>query len=293
MEDQKRKASELVADLYLIEAHIRQLSDILEQCDHQSHVYEFPKLTQEDVGTTPKSIVLTSYAGKQAFQKAMLHIRDFKWLEDEPGLFGRRLAGTVVLQSAQGEDLCQRIQAINTLKDHFQQSILMLHKNVDKRFELFKEALPGVSKKAITRHILLAPSGLTAINFSWAHKYSGKTFTREEVADLITNSGKQVPAKVDAATWEIQIQTELEALRNANHTNVFYLRRPLRVTPTANLYTSYKSYSITSVAHSPIFVINQSPVISEFNNFPHRSRESKAKQLMLVIPRRHIYCEYP
>lgn len=293
MDEQKRKASELASDLRLIEAHIRQLTDVLEQSEHHSCVYEFPKLTQEDVGSVPQSIILTRYTGQQAFQKAMLHIRDFKWLEGEPGQFGRRLAGTVVLQSKQGGEICERIKVINTLKDQFQQSILQLHKNVDKRFELFKDALPGVSKKAISRHILLAPEEITAINFSWAHKYSGKTFTREEVATLITNSGKQVPARVDAATWEIQIEMELEALRNANHTNVFYLRRPLRVSPTAHMYTLSRSHPDTTVAHSPIFVVNQAPDISEFKNYPHRMRESKARQLMPVIPRRHIYCEFP
>jgi DNA replication terminus site-binding protein len=293
MDDLKRKAANLIEDLRFIESHIRQLINTLEECDHDSCVYEFPKLTQEDIGTTPDSIMLTQFTGQLAFQKAMLHIRDFKWLEGEPGQFGRRLAGTVVVHSKLGVEIIQRIKVINTLKDQFQQSILMLHKSVDKRFELFKEALPGVSKKAITRHILLAPDGLTAINYSWAHKYSGKTFTREELAQLITNSGKQVPAKVDAATWEIQIETELEALRNANHTNVFYQRRPLRVTPSAHMYTEHQSHSFTTVAHSPIIVVNQTPEISTFHNYPHRSRESKAKPLMLVIPRRHIYCEFP
>lgn len=283
----------LVADLRHIERHIELLSDIVSQADVEACVYEFPKLTKLDIGMAPKAIKLTQHTGSVAKATTLHHIRDFKVTDEEPGQFGRRMAGTIIIQSKEGLEIAQRITAINTLKDNFQASILALHKNIDSRFEIFRDALPRVSKKATTRHILLAEPDTRAVNFSWTHRYSGKKFTREQLVKQITHADKRPPVQWDHADWDSVLKSELQAISNANHTNVFYQRRPIRVAPTAHLYNTHDKTSKTMIAHSPIFVINQTPHIGLFHDYPNRQRVSNVKPLMLVILRRHIYCELP
>ncbi|WNO61033.1 DNA replication terminus site-binding protein [Rheinheimera sp. MMS21-TC3] len=76
----------------------------------------------------------------------LLHLSDFRVMEDQPGLFGQRLTGTIIINSPDGKEIIDRINVINTLKENFQASIMALDKNIDKRFEIFRDALPSVSK---------------------------------------------------------------------------------------------------------------------------------------------------
>lgn len=283
----------IAAELRLIEQHISLLRDAIDDGDTTSCVYEFPNLTKLDIGVEPKEILLNKVTGDRAKALALLHLSDFRVTKDEPGLFGRRLAGTVLIQSNRHKDIEDRITVINQLKMAFQQSILQLHKNQDRRFEIFRDALPSVSKKAATRQILLAPANTTKIQFSWTHRYSGKTFTRIELEKRITQAGVRISEQVDALTGENRQQIELTKLANANHTDVFVQRRPIRVTPTAHIYTDAKTSGRNIIAHSPIFIINQTPHIGLFHNYPNRMRNNPKQELMPVIERLHIYCEKP
>ncbi|WNO61034.1 DNA replication terminus site-binding protein [Rheinheimera sp. MMS21-TC3] len=140
---------------------------------------------------------------------------------------------------------------------------------------------------------LLGKSDTTKINFSWTHRYSGKTFTRKELEKRILQAGARISEQVDAATGQSRQHIELQALANANHTEVFYQRRLLRVSPTAHIYTSTGTSARNIIAHSPIFIINQTPVIGTFNDYPNRTCNSYIRKLMPVIERLHIYCELP
>lgn len=290
------KGTELKDAYYNLCNHLRLLRQLMEEDCVDGQVYTFPPLSKDDIGKKPDSINLERVTGKQAIAKSLLHLTDFTTKHDTPGVFGLRLAGVVQVQSVHGDEIAQRIKVINALKDEFKALILSLHPNVDARFQIFRDHLPGVSKKALTRHILLAPEHTRNINFAWTHRYSGRRFKREDILKMLDRAAKQTPVRVDPASWHIQLEIERNAVAAIRHTSEFIQRRPLRVSPVANLavYPEHsKPKRLSLIAHSPVFVVNQQPEISHLPNFHGGNSALNVDGLVLVIERKHIYCKQP
>lgn len=287
-------ATELKTSFNQVVEHVSLLKEILQKQDCVASIWSFPKLTNEDVGQQPESIVLTRFAGDQALSKALSHLSSFNNVPSTPGVFGNRIGGTLQVFTESVSEIRQRIERINELKVNFQELILSLHHSVDVRFRLVKEHLPDISKKATTRQILLAPPDTKYVNFSWTQRYSGKKFSKEELVKIIQNAGKRVPPDKDPTDWHQLLEIELKNIINIKHTDVFIQKRPLRISPVANLFVEHnqqKATRQTMIAHSPLIILNQNPEVKELEDFVANSHGIKTDGLMLVLPRKHIYCK--
>lgn len=286
--------TELKSSFSEIVEHIRLLKILLEKEECTASIWTFPKLTNDDIGQHPDSINLNRFYHQEAINKALKHLSNLNNIPNSPGIFGHRIGGILKVFTNSEQEIRQRIARINELKSNFQELVLSLHKSVDVRFKIVKDHLPNISKKAVTRHILVAPPKTKYVNFSWTQRYSGKKYSRDDLVKIIHNAGKRVPPGREPSDWHKLLEIELKSVVNIKHTNEFIQRRPLRISPVANLYVEkeiLKPVRVSMISHSPIILLNENTEVKELQNLSSLKDTPKDNGLILIIPRKHIYCK--
>lgn len=280
---------------YMME-HIKQLSLVLANCTvHHAVCYSLPTLSKDDLGDEPDYIHVEALTGQDAVNMAIEHILQHEIKRQVPGVFAPRLPGVIclTLQDSTVREVRERINIINALKEEFTILIRALSPNTDTRFEIFSQALPNLIKKTVARKILIAPEHCQRIGFSWKRFYSVKKKTPEQWDHYLKNALlKGKPKGCEQGKWEQAIAIERNILRNNSDAKMFVSRRPIRITPSLNLtMREGDTKATTVVAHSPLWVLNQTPVIGELRNFDATSskRHINERKEQLLIPRLHLY----
>ncbi len=128
--------------------HITLLLQLLKNQALSATVYSLPLWDEDDLGKEPTEIEVDPYSGEVAITKALDHYLDFAVDPEQPGVFAKRLAGTLSVTCSQDveKEIRDRVAIINELKNQFEKLILSISPKRNIRFEAFKDALPLVSK---------------------------------------------------------------------------------------------------------------------------------------------------
>lgn len=276
--------------------HIEQLSLALAECTF-SHAtcFSLPLLSKDDLGDEPDYIHVDMVTGQHAVNMAIEHLSQHEIKDNMPGVFAQRLPGVIslTLEDKKAGEMRQRINTINTLKTEFALLIKSLSPNTDTRFEIVSQALPNLIKKTVARKILVAPEFCQRIGFSWKRFYSVRKKTPEQWDLYLKNAlEKGRPKGCEQDKWEQAITIERNILRNNNDASIFTSRRPIRITPAINLTMREGDVKATTVvAHSPLWVFNQTPIIGALNSFDANSSKRciNERDEELLIPRLFLY----
>ena len=177
--------------------------------------------------------------------------------------------------------------------------IQSLSPSVDVRFEIVSLALPDLIKKAAVRKILVAPEYCQRIGFTWKRFFSIRKKTPEQWDKYLENALKSKPKGCEQDKWEQAIAIERGIIRNNSDAPILTSRRPIRITPAMNIVMSEGNVvmskdevkATTVVAHSPLWVFNQNPVIGTLGDFDANKvkRKTVERKETLLIPRLHLY----
>jgi DNA replication terminus site-binding protein len=275
--------------------HIQLLTRIMGEClSSHATVYQFPDHTQEDIGVDPEVVPIIAHSGQAAIEKALLHYSHFQTDKNQPGAFVRKLAGTLLIECSKSTELeiRQRIEAINRMKQEFEQLILSLSPLPDVRFELFRNALPYQCKLSITRQIPVALPSIRRINYAWTNRKVGGNFKRDDLLNKIKLARSQPKPSDMMDEWLSCLDYEERLIASYPKSAVFIERRQSRVTAMMKLHypQGHKPKETSLHAHSPLIIINDKPKISQLKTYirPDKPEQPEAKY-QLVIPRLCLY----
>ena len=195
-------------------------------------------------------------------------------------------------QTKDEKEIRDRIWIINNLKNEFDDYVkIHAGKTKDERFETIKVAVPDLVRKAFSRKILLAPSGVTNASFSWSHSMSISKPQHRDVWDKRLEKALQSKLNhPDYDNWQTAVQMERKALLQKNDTDYFKIKRPLRVVPIMNVtYNNddQEKKKTTYVAHSPLLIINNNPKVSSLKDYHGFSRKKNEENP--VNDRLHLF----
>ena len=286
-----KKATDLREDYLFMMANIKLLTEELSELTPENCVcFSLPTLSKEDLGDEPHKIPVETHTGKHALNMAIEHLSQHKLKENVPGVFAPRLPGAIVLtmEESTARLIKSRINKINDLKVKLAESIKLLSPYTDVRFEIISQVLPNLIKKTALRKILLAPEQCHRVGFTWKRFYSVRKKSPKGWDKYLEKA--IVTGKHKGPEWEQAIEIERQVLRNNNDASFFVSRRPIRITPAMNINMN-NSKATTVVAHSPLWIINQTPSIRGLKTFdtnaPKRKINERDEQLLL--PRLHLY----
>lgn len=275
--------------------HITLLIQLLKNQALSATVYSLPLWDEDDLGKEPTEIEVDPYSGEVAITKALDHYLDFAVDPEQPGVFAKRLAGTLSVTCSQDveKEIRDRVAIINELKNQFEKLILSISPKRNIRFEAFKDALPLISKLALVRNLTIAAQGVQSITYSWTHRPVGGVYTRDELLKELANARKTLPRGTTMPEqWQTTLDIEEKALMRYGPAAVFAERRTTRVTAMAKLKFSkqHKPIQTTAHTHSPILVINDQPKIGLLRNYVAKdTRASVERGYPLVLERRSIF----
>jgi DNA replication terminus site-binding protein len=286
--------AQLRADLANLKTHIQLLADLLEQQTLDATVYELPLWSEGDLGTEPDVIPVKSLTGNEAITRALLHLSDFSMAEDMPGVFAKRLPGTLLIECNQETELeiRGRIATINALKDSYAALIASISPHINTRFEVFKDAVPLTSKKAICRHIYTPDPQIRRLTYSWVRRKVGGVFTRDELLRDIAKAREFPTQYKTPEEWQRSLDIEEQTLMQYSMHAQFMEKRQTRITPMAMLTYApeHKPAKTTAHTHSPFLIINDKPAIGALRTYLLADKDKKAEPTgELVLPRRSIY----
>lgn len=286
--------TQLRADLANLKNHIHLLADLLEQQNLDATVYELPLWSEGDLGTEPDVIPVKPITGNEAITRALHHLSDFSMSEDMPGVFAKRLPGTLIIECSQETELeiRGRIEAINSLKDSYAGLIASISPHINTRFLVFKDAVPLTSKKAICRHIYTPDPGLRRLTFTWVRRKVGGVFTRDELLREISKAREFPTQYKTASEWQRSLDIEEETLLQYSKLAQFMEKRLTRITPMAMLTYAldHKPVKTSAHTHSPFIIINSKPALGTLRTYLLADKDKKAEPVgELILPRRSIY----
>lgn len=286
--------AQLRADLANIKTHIQLLAQLLEQQTLDATVYELPQWSEGDLGTEPDVIPVKSITGAEAVARALHHLTDFSMTEDMPGVFAKRLPGTIFIECNQEAELeiRGRIAQINALKDQYAQLIASISPHLNTRFLVFKDAVPLTSKKAICRHLFVPAPGIRRLTYSWVRRKVGGVYTRDELLREVAKA-REFPAQYKTPEeWQCSLDIEEETLMQYSPQAQFMEKRQTRITPMAKITYApeHKPVQTTVHTHSPLFIINSKPTVGILRTYLLAEKDKQAEVTgELVLPRRSIY----
>lgn len=258
-----------------------------------SEVYRLPNRTEDDIGSDCESVTVEAVNHEQAIKAYFFHLKNVTVSPEQPGMMAKRLPGCMLLSHPDESSIRERIAVINGLKKDFDAFISAHAKNRNQRFDLVSSAIPMLSRKAMSRQIMLAPTDTFFVAYTWVKPYSAsKALSKKEWIDKLDGSLKQKSGISDVEQWQASIEIEKKALENYNTAEFFRMVRPVRVAPHMNVRyrreSDAKSHATTSyVAHSPLLVINNVPKVNPLQCYagPSRGGQNNAP----VIERLHLY----
>lgn len=305
------KITNLRATYKLLGDHIDEFTELLLGKGElkAAAVYEYPAHTDNDVAQVPDSIPLTPVFDQAALLLALDSLKQNTIRDDQSGRIVPRLPGAIVYHHPDPLECIGRLERINELKNELADAILAISPDKDVRFDVVKDALPLLIKKVATRHVIYANRPVKSVSFSWAHRYAGKTLSKDQVLDMLAKSliysNKHT---LSDPRFGLQVEEDMLTISRLPSNSRFVIRREIRVTPMLNLnyekdsvpYLQARPSSKTPtalspknyVAHSPVFIFGGEPRLFPFENYTGRTgsgQQASREPIELIIPRLHLY----
>lgn len=284
---------DLLRDICLFEEAVLEKSTLID-----AHVFQLPSFTDDDIGEIPTAIDVTPLTGQRALECTMLHLHALEQEHDHSARIIKRLPGIIALSHPEPDSLRARIFTINQKKAQFHLKLIELCPDPNKRFELLVMAMPNVVKLKVFRDILFANRPLYSVGFSWKHRQSKKKLGKHELLAMLDKSLAYYQKRFPLSEKTRDIEIERDTISAYPATSRFVQARSLRVAPAMNLnyvkhtakHIDTASAPVDMIAHSPLFVFNQSLKIHPLKPYNIENAGQTAKvEHELVLPRLCIY----
>ena len=282
-----------------IQERLRLLFEVIDEraTDIRAYVYQLPTPSNEDIGDKPTLIRVTPIDGMPAYQLAKTHSFLHTLNQERSGRVLPRLPGIVMIDHPDPLDCLSRMADINRAKDDFKGLMGNTGKDKNDRFDIVSKALPDLVKLQTFRHLLFLNSAAQTIGFSWVNRNSVKCFKKQEVIALLQKANDYYQDRQPLSAFLEMVQKEIHEIDGYSDKAEFVIRRPQRITPMMNVrYYSPKTAILPNhkmpaniVAHSPLFVFNQSPKINDLKTYVRPDNEITLDDTAPVIQRLHLY----
>ena len=289
--------NELIEHQRLLMATIKDDASLSSAC-----VYTYPKYSDADIGKPVEEIPISPFTGEAALSRALAHLFDHKLDESRSGRLVRRLPGTIVIEHPEPISLLRRMHKVNQLKNELQEHIQAISPDLKKRHELISRILPDLVRIMATRDILYANKPLISVGFTWKHRQSSKTMGKSALLDTLQKTVDYFKTHQPAMNKHPHVEEEMDIISRYPANTRFVQVRPIRVSPAMNLRYQANAERfipdvrspVDMVAHSPLWIVNQIPVVHPFHSYDSNSRNQSPRERVslynsLVIPRLHIY----
>lgn len=239
---------------------------------HSSY-FQLPGVLAQDENECRAHIPVTPFKGTVALPYIKNAYLDVFKNHDMSGRVLTRHPGILVVNTDNPDALIKRINQVNNAKIDFKNFILSLGNN-DARFNAVHEAIPNVITLAVYRQIHYEVNSPYSIRFTWMHKHSVKTFTKQEALVLLNNSEHfGCINKINEEAWRALVNQEQLRVAALPDKQILRIRRPTPVSPQVNVrFNATHRYHVSAAL--PFIVINPSPDL-KLGNLPDYNKPAQ------------------
>ena len=217
--------------------------------------FAIPPVLAKDEMEIRSEIITKPYFGEIAFNKCCHAFTNVYRENEHSGRVLNRYPGIIVVNTSDPTSIINRIIQINEAKLSFKKMILEIGNN-DSRFEAVHNAIPNVLTLAVYRQIHFEHNAPFSVRFTWMHKHSVKTFTKDEAMTLLKNSENYgVTNKINAEAWRALVNQEILRVASLSDKEKLRIRRPTPASPQVNVRFDAKNRYHVSAA-LPFILIN-------------------------------------
>lgn len=271
-----------------------------------AEVYQLPEILKGEENNTVNTISVIPVSGEDAVSLALSHYQRLFIFDNNQEISSKsaiRLPGVllITLSSAQRKIMQQQLDEVNRLKQQLA-AIVTETSGVDKtqRFEFVHNQIKGLITLNAYRQIQSVTSP-SSVRFGWANKHIIQKIDRDTLLSGLEEQ-YQNPRGIQSLTREerrIYLAQEISALKQVPEDAILKIRRPVKVQPIARVWYSEAQKQVQYACASPLIVFcdenDEKPVTGilpdyDAENIKIRYRP-KAKKLIPVIPRLHLYME--
>ncbi|MBW5406567.1 DNA replication terminus site-binding protein [Morganella morganii] len=279
---------------------IRQISEV------QVQVFQLPDRLKGEENDEIKTIQVITVSGESATDIALAHYQRLFIYDNDPEISSKsaiRLPGVIFLplSRTRQRDMQQQLNDINTLKKQLMK-IVTETSGVDKtqRFEFVHNQIKGLITLNAYRQIQSVTSP-SSVRFGWANKHIIQKIDRDTLLSQLEEQ-YQNPRAIQSLTREerlVYLAKEISALKQVPEGAILKIKRPVKVQPIARVWYNDAQKQVQYACASPLIVFcdesDEKPVTGvlpdyDAENIKIRHRP-KAKKLIPVIPRLHLYME--
>lgn len=279
---------------------IRQTSGV------QTQVFQLPDRLKGEENEEIKTIRVIPVSGESATDIALVHYQRLFIYDNDPDISSKsaiRLPGVIVLPlSRSGQrEMRQQLDDINTIKEQLMK-IVTETSGVDKtqRFEFVHNQVKGLITLNAYR-LIQSVTSPSSVRFGWANKHIIQKMDRDTLLSQLEEQ-YQNPRAIQSLTREqrqVYLAKEISALKQVPEDAILKIKRPVKVQPIARVWYSEAQKQVQYACASPLIVFcdenEEKPVTGvlpdyDAENIKIRHRP-KAKKLIPVIPRLHLYME--
>lgn len=251
------------------------------------HYYQLPKIEADNNNVVFDKIDVSPLQGEQAKKLAINSFNDFIKSADENGKVLHRHPSIISLPSNLAQEASLLIDQINHSKAEFKKLVLTIP-NKDARFEAVHSAIPNLVTLAFYRKIHYELSTPFSVRFTWMHKHSIKTLSKQDALDLLSNSaiyGAQ--NNINADQWLKMV--ELEKTRISSAKQKLRIRRPIKVSPQVNVrFSANNRYHVSAALPFIIFEPLSNIKLGTLPNYDSNKSDSRAKKSDYLIDRLYL-----
>ncbi|MET4859942.1 DNA replication terminus site-binding protein [Morganella morganii] len=271
-----------------------------------AEVYQLPEILKGEETNTVNTISVIPISGEEAVSLALSHYQRLFIFDNDQEISSKsaiRLPGVllITLSPAQRKIMQQQLDEVNRLKQQLA-AIVTETSGVDKtqRFEFVHNQIKGLITLNAYRQIQSVTSP-SSVRFGWANKHIIQRMDRDTLLSQLEEQ-YQNPRAIQSLTREerrIYLAKEISALKQVPEDAILKIKRPVKVQPIARVWYSEAQKQVQYACASPLIVFcdenEEKPVTGilpdyDAENIKIRHRP-KAKKLIPVIPRLHLYIE--
>lgn len=268
----------------IIKATYQNLLDCLANFEHavrhesellEAVVYKLPAFTNEDIKEKISEIHIDKIEGSIAVSMALSHLKDHKLDADRSGRIIKRLPGVIVLNHNEPLSMHLLINQINALKQEFHALIVKHYPDKNQRFLALKQLLPDLVKLMAIRDVLHVHKPLYSVGFTWKIRKVIKHMTKKQVMAMLLKTKEYYARRQQLSLYNEKLAEEIDHISSYPAASRFFMERPIRVAPAMNLryikdatsYFSDKKAPVDMIAHSPLWVFNETPKIHPLKDY--------------------------
>lgn len=261
---------------FQLENSIDELKNIIRSADIvQAISFELPLIdpnTKELPSFEKRTIKVTKVDDRHlAIAIANKAYSQFTFNSDMSKRFASRCPGIIQLGKSYTKTVSELINIINGYKNEIKMIVTHEEDKIprftrNERFNLLRDAIPGVITLQLYRNIICIEDQLSSISFTWANKQSVTKISFKELKALLEVSKNNTPVNTLDKNWSDFIEKEVKLITDSKATN-FKIRRPIPANPMVNLRLNDSSKKMRH-AHLPIIVFGDDLIkVSSLKNY--------------------------